>query len=539
MDVLKVVRKRPSMVYTGLALLIMLPLLTPGYVLALDMAWGPHLPRPEGSANTWLLISCLNLIMGVVPGWLVQKAVLFAIFAGAGIGAHRLCATQPKLRDDTWSLYAGGLLYVLNPFVYTRFVNGQWLILAGYALTPWVVRACWQGLQKPRFRRGIMGGAWLGALGLVSIHIFGITLVALTGLLLTSKAGWRKRFVWVSGLAVSTLLLSSVWLVPTALGTADANLQLEVFSSSQLQAFATDTTLLNTPVSTLVLEGFWADNSGRYLVSSAQPGWMAVASAVVMCVAFGAYVAYRRKDRLALALGVTALMSWILALGISTPITAPLTNFMHDHFTWYAGFREPQKWLALLALSHAYLFAHALSALRKQAPHFRARMSISCVGILLPFIFGGYLLVGARGQLRAVTYPTGWRPAQRLAEKHPRARIVVLPWRMYMPIDGAGRTVANPAPTYFTNPVMISNDARLQGLAAQARSPLHTYVATSWLVLREAQAAQRLRANDVRFVVVLKQGEWKMYDWLQTQPGFRVILHNADVIMYELTEIDT
>jgi hypothetical protein len=162
-------RLRPWLEYAALAVLIMGPLLLPGYILTLDMVWTPHTPG----------------------GWLEQKILLLGIFIMAGVGAHKLVAK----RMGQGAAYVAGLIFVINPFTYTRLMAGQYLVLAGYALLPWCVRALVGVLERPRPRRGIALGVWAVVIGAVSIHAVGF--MALLAAVVVGAWSWgRWRAVW-------------------------------------------------------------------------------------------------------------------------------------------------------------------------------------------------------------------------------------------------------------------------------------------------------------------------------------------------------
>jgi len=123
------------------ALLILAPLLVPGYVLTYDMVF---VPRPAFSSELLGLGTSVaravpsDLLVAlagrVLPVDLVQKLVLLATLVGAGLGAARLAPTRlPAGRA------AAGVLYVWNAFVYERLLMGHWALLVSYAALPWVV----------------------------------------------------------------------------------------------------------------------------------------------------------------------------------------------------------------------------------------------------------------------------------------------------------------------------------------------------------------------------------------------------------------
>ncbi|HEX5741975.1 MAG TPA: hypothetical protein VFY17_10550, partial [Pilimelia sp.] len=128
---------------TGLAVAVLAPLAAPGYVLVYDMVFVPHQPlRPDLLAPVDVLPravpldAAVSLATQVVPGWLVQRVVLFALIAGAAVGAGRLV---PARRPLTRFVAAAG--YAWTPFLAERLLLGQWGLLLAYAALPWLVAA--------------------------------------------------------------------------------------------------------------------------------------------------------------------------------------------------------------------------------------------------------------------------------------------------------------------------------------------------------------------------------------------------------------
>ncbi len=76
--------------YAILALVVLGPLLKPGYVLTLDMVFGPHFKVPQLSDNGYVFDQALRLLNVVLPGDVIEKLLLFGIFVMAGVGAHKL-----------------------------------------------------------------------------------------------------------------------------------------------------------------------------------------------------------------------------------------------------------------------------------------------------------------------------------------------------------------------------------------------------------------------------------------------------------------
>jgi hypothetical protein len=505
--------------YGLLALLILGPLLLPGYILTLDMIWTPHTPG----------------------GMLSQKLILLGIFIFAGVGAHKLAQD----RVGQWPAYIAGLLYAVNPFTYTRLMAGQYLFLVVYALLPWFVRALVRVLERPRPRRGIALVVWAWVIGAVSIHAVGF--MALLAAVVVGAWSWgRWRAVWrkagwcLLAVAGAWLVASAYWIVPLVAGHSDAARTIAGVGSDQLAAYASGgggagAGGAGVALNVAALQGFWADSAGRYVLPSSTGAlfWTAWA-ALMMLVLAGGWRAWRRRDRVGLALAAAGLIAWVLAIGVAWApvgwISRPLINYL----PFYRGYREPQKWAAVLALAYAYLAAGGLTALRERLRG-TYRDAATVAAALLPFIMVPMLLWGAAGQLRSAQYPASWAGLNQRLGALPPGGIVMLPWHQYLALDFAGRTVANPAPQYFDRPLITSHDPELLSVVPSqpesSRAVQDDVLAGRYFI---TDAGTRLAHYGVRYVVLLKQADWHDYDWLNRQTGLKLIAESSGWKLYEV-----
>lgn len=131
----------PLLVSAASALVIVGPGLGRGYLLVRDMVFVPSPPLTGrllglGHENARAVPSDLvvALLSHVVPGQVVQKAVLLGILVAAGVGAAGL--VPRRAAPGT----AAALAAIWNPYVGERLAMGQWALLVGYAALPWVLR---------------------------------------------------------------------------------------------------------------------------------------------------------------------------------------------------------------------------------------------------------------------------------------------------------------------------------------------------------------------------------------------------------------
>src|SRR3990167_259991 len=151
--------------YAFIALVILLPLLKPGYILTLDMVFTPKIPMPTEVGNNYLLISLLHFLNYIIPSQIIEKILLFLIIFLSGVGMHRLIPTSNK-----WPKYFAALLYIFNPFVYSRFMAGHWVLLLAYAITPFAVKSILDFFKAPDFKKSLRVLIWLILISIFSLH---------------------------------------------------------------------------------------------------------------------------------------------------------------------------------------------------------------------------------------------------------------------------------------------------------------------------------------------------------------------------------
>jgi hypothetical protein len=221
---------------------------------------------------------------------------------------HRLTEYLLQQKDKekiVWPAYFAGILYIVNPFTYVRFMDGHYSVLLGYALLPFFVKTLLQLFFDKKFTRKTSLYLALYALliSIVSIHAIGyiavLTLAAL-GVFIWRERGDKsqlKAMAKYGGLAVASLLaLSSYWIVPTLLNDTPREALVESFDRRHLLSFRTDgANDLSAIGNVVTLNGYWGDREGRYtLPRSVTPAWPLLFLIIFVAAMYGLY--NTRKD---------------------------------------------------------------------------------------------------------------------------------------------------------------------------------------------------------------------------------------------------
>jgi hypothetical protein len=232
----------------------------------------------------------------------------------------------------------------------------------------------------------------------------------------------------------------------------------------------------------------------------------------------------------------------ILEMGVASPVTEPLVRFLDTVFPPYRGMRDAGKWAALIALVYAQLIPLGaivvLAWLRNKvkAPQIDLAEALA-TGLLLalPLYYGNGLLFGMHAQVQPSTYPPGWYRADQLlaADPHP-GRSLFLPWHLYLGLDflrNENNVVASPAPSFFSVPVVVSEDPEIPGISAP-NDPYQVVVSNLVSLGADGDWARELAASNIKYVVLAREVDWARYGFLARQPGFVLVADYGSIAVY-------
>jgi hypothetical protein len=523
--------------YYLLVVVIMLPLWLPGYILTLDTVFVPHVAAPTTLGNDFFWQLFLHILNVFFPSQVIEKVIFTVIPLVAAVGMHRLVVRLSQQFDKglewSWAPYVGGIFYAVNPFTYDRFMAGQYGVLLGYALLPFVVHTWLAFVEKPGRIQMLHLESLVVILSIISIPTLGeFVLIALC---VISVAAWQHRrdrkmlasYTWRSlGMLGLFLLLSSYWLVPFATGKGVIAGDLQQFSAAHTAAFATigDNFALKA-ASVLRLQGFWAEPHRLFILpQDVLYGWGTVRLAIWMLIIAGAAVCWRRARPLAVALGVMGVGSVLLAAGLFS--------------TWLTslGYREPQKFTGLVALVFAVFMALGAARLASWAQgRPKGTSEAAEVGVFfIIFVFTPTMYWGFIGQLRPREYPAGWYTINNyLNQQQGSFETLFLPWHQYMSFAFAQRIIANPAGRFFDRPVTVSNNPELGKItppAAAATTQIGQLVIPDhW----QPDLAVQLAHYDVRYIILAKDYDYKKYNLEMQAPNLQLVRDTPSISLYE------
>ncbi len=444
----------------ALALLVVAPLLAPGYLLLRDAV---STPRSYLSDSALGLTSApratpqdfaVALASHLVDGGIVVKALLVLGLWLAGWGAARLAATALPGAGAAGQFVAATLA-IWNPYVAERLLQGHWSLLVGYGCLPWVATAM---LTLRTATGGFFGLAfWIALAGLTPTGLLLAATVALVCVAAPAEGPGSGRPRWLCAAAAlgAALVAALPWLTAAALGssltphTAANALGVTAFAPRAEPG-------LGTLASLASLGGIWNGQA----VPLSRATLFAVASAVVLLgvVAAGLPAAARRPAVVPLL--ALAAVSVLVPAALATGPGLHALRAVVDAVPGFGVLRDGQKWVALVVPGYSLAGAGAVVTLRRWLwPGVTA--SVCCLALILAL---PDLAWGVWGKVLPVHYPPGWAAVAAAINDRPAA-IAVLPAGTMRRFSWSGPApVLDPLPRWVRADVLSTGDLVISGI---------------------------------------------------------------------------
>lgn len=542
----------PYFIFAVFALLLVSDFFSSGYILTLDTVFSENVFRVSsifyGLSSSYsiapfiALLSFLNVLFSVE---FIQKLSYFFIFFISGISAYKLC-------PEEWGMgrYFAGFLYMLNPFVYVRFLAGHWLLLLTYAITPFAIKGLIDFFDAPSTKRAIIFVFLLTSIFVIETHTPFLLLIVLGVIFLIRLVEYRKNSDKIFTLSKSIILigifllfLNSYWLIPNFAGSS---VPLGEISESDLYTFTTKHDLnFNTLFTTASMYGFW--RAGYVYTKDLLPYWYLFFIFILFLAVHGFVLNYKHVKHgiYVKAFGAVAVLSVLLAAGISGPI-AGVFEFLFNNVFFFKGFREPQKFVALLVLAYAYLGGLGVAEFEKiardPARSAGARKIGACLIIALalstPFIYSFTMFNGFWGQLKPTDYPKDWYEVNDfLNQDEQDFKVLFLPWHAYMDfkwLPNAQKRLANPASVFFDKPVIQGDNMEAGSIYSSSTNPVSKYI--EFLIGNRDKLnnlGELVATLNVKYIILTKEVDYKLYDFLYEQEDLELIKDTENLVIFK------
>jgi hypothetical protein len=438
-----------------LALLVVGPLLKPGYLLLRDAV---STPRSYLSDTALGLTSApratpqdfaVALASHVVDGGVVVKALLVVGLWLAGWGAARLVATVLPCAGAAGQFVAITLA-IWNPYVAERLLQGHWSLLVGCGCLPWIATAMLKlrspdGASRP-------GGLfelvfWFALAGLTPT---GLLLAATVALVCVAAPGpGRPRWLCAAVSLSAALVAALPWLIASVTGsTLTSHTPANALG---VNAFAPRPEPgLGTLFSLASLGGIWNGEA----VPPSRTTLFAVSSALVLLgvVALGLSAVARRPA--AVPLLVLGAASVLLPAALATGPGLHVLRAVVDAAPGFGVLRDGQKWVALAMPGYTLAGAGTVVTLRRWLRPVMTAL-VCCLALILAL---PDLAWGVWGRVEPVHYPARWAAAASAINADPRTVAVLPGGTMRRFIWSGPAPVLDPLPRWLRADVLTTGD---------------------------------------------------------------------------------
>ena len=496
-------------------------------------AWGGFVP-----------IAATMKLSSVIPAWTIQRFYLFLIIFLSGISMHSLVNVKSHVPK-----YYAGVLYAINPFVYSRFLAGQWFILLGYSIVPFAIKSFLQFLDDQKLKHLFKSVLFTTLVGAFSSHILVLLFMVYFVLLIIKLYSVRSETDTIIKLmkslglfAILFISLNLYWLLP--LFTAKSTL-IHQISMIDVYAFSTKTSSFNSIFTIATMHGFWR---GGYLYTKDIISYWYFFFVFILFIAVHGFINNYRDKNLNLpvtALGIVAIIAVILGSGIHGPFSS-LFEYLFNNIFFFRGFRDSHKFAALLALSYSYLGALGVWKFEKMARCKERSVRLArfvaffviFLALITPFIYSITMFNGFWGQLNPTDYPDDWYEMNDFLNNDPQDfNVLFLPWHQYMDfgwIPNAQKRIGNPASSFFDKPIIQGENTEIGSIYSQSTNPAQNYVETLLNARNNiTNFGKQMVVLNVKYIMLTKESDYEDYFFLFNQSDVKLIKETENFYVFE------
>jgi hypothetical protein len=442
-----------------LALLVVGPLLKPGYLLLRDAVSTPQSYLSDSALGLTAAPRAtpqdfaVALASHVVDGGVVAKALLVVGLWLAGWGAARLVVTALPCAGAAGQFVAITLA-IWNPYVAERLLQGHWSLLVGYGCLPWVATAMLKLRADDAGWLGVFGLAfWFAVAGLTPTGLLLAATVALV--CVTAPGAGRPRWLCAAVTLSAALVAALPWLTASVLGssltshTAANPLGVNAFAPRAEPG-------LGTLFSLASLGGIWNGEA----VPASRTTLFAVSSALVLLGVVVAGLPAVARRRAVVPLLVLGAVSVLVPAALATGPGLHVLRAVVDAAPGFGVLRDGQKWVALAMPGYTLAGAGAVVTLRRWLRPAQTAL-VCCLALILAL---PDLAWGVWGKVEPVHYPPGWAAVASAINADPRTVAVLPAGTMRRFVWSGPAPVLDPLPRWVRADVLTTGDLAISGM---------------------------------------------------------------------------
>ena len=573
----------------SVVVVVLWQLLLPGYVILLDWPAGPLLKFQFSDVTSFinapsgLILTGLNYFL---PSWIIQKLLMFGIFFLAVYLPLKLLGDKNfKLFSKTSTKYFLALFLAINPFVYERFIAGQWRVLVGYLtvfpLIYFIIEFHSQGIF-PDWRQARNIFLTLLVTGFFSVHFLAIdSLIILFyifyRLFLMVEEIIKKQIVitdekstpnpsqasggrlnWFGKIflvGIVFIIASSYWLIPY-LKQGDS--VLNNFNSAHQRAFATaQNEEWSVLENVIVMHGFWGEDHKwveQFKLPKNSPLFMTGFYVLMILVILGLFSFWRDKKYrwLAVWLFLLGVASVIFSAGVRNNLFQDINLWLFDNISFWKGFRDTQKWSGVLVVVYALLASRGIGTISRVVNNkFKyGEQIIVGGGIILILLMTPQMLFGFGRQIKTTWYPPEWTEvSQKLImdgiEKEKSAKILFLPWHQYYSLQfNDNHLSANPANNFFPGQIILGHNTELWGIKSLPGNIENYSLLEKRITSNNPnpefinETVKIFKDNNIKYIIwtddLLKSDVYE-YPFLRSS-DLKKVIEKDDIVLYEMED---
>lgn len=455
--------------------------------------------------------------------------------------------------------YFGGIFYAINPFVYERIMAGQWGLLLGYGILPFVITSISNYFDNPAFGKTVKLALLFTIFVNTSTHFILIffALFSVYGLIYflfnigNYKTDVLLRNSFILGLLV--IILNINWILPIFFGNSGLTGIMDGFTRDDLVVFqSVPDKNFGLIFNLLSGYGFWPEVYDYFISPKNIVFFWPLISLVMMGISlWGLVILLKEKERSNYPFLITSIIMFLLSLdlagGVALKFFSDITYFLYDKLPILRGFREPQKLVGIIMFCYAFWGSIGLASLLAKVKKGSMFYVLCSMFFILPFIYAPTIFAGFWGQLKPVFYPDSWQKVNQILKTDKDDFLTLFfPWNQYMRFNFTNNmVVANPAPYYFEKPILSSqnyetsylytHDIRaeamhIEGLLSIEKEGVNLLGDNVW---EKPAWGKSLSPINVKYIILSKDEDWKKYDFLNRTPDLEKILDENDLILYK------
>ncbi len=481
----------------------------------------------------------------------VQKTIIFSSFFIAGISMYFIAPGGIRGK-----LFAG-ILYTVNPFMYSHLIAGQWALIIAYAITPISISLFLRIIKLNRKKDILIGSLLFSTCGFFQIHWFLILPAIFISLLIpflilnTQNNGFKFQLRIMKTLfllTTITILINLFWLIPYIFSNHNFQYQIDHidFYVHSFRNFYTGNILLEF----IFMRGFWLEP--ELFGADLQPDFNWLIASVLAIFPFGLFLSKWAQKKYILWIissVILLVISTLLAIGYANPFTKLITEKLVELFPPYAIFRDTQKWTSILIFSFCILSSITVTWLttlsRNQKltirkPPLKPIMLNLLIGFLflLPFLNTSQLF-SLNTQLKPTDIPEDWNYAREYIDNNKdSSQTLIFPWQPEIPfhwVNSSQNWLGPIERTFFSAPVLKAEHHEFLNESNSPSQNLDKFIKET--IYDQVETPQkiphRLTLIGVKHVLLLHEDRYEYYRKLLSDSNLKLVVDLPTLSIFE------